>query len=77
MCVWSQVVCRFLCEEATETLTEKQFVPAVRKFIIKQLLAGFPLFKSFSFISLYSDFTSVLYKMYYMCVVCVCVIQVD
>ncbi|KAK2856004.1 hypothetical protein Q5P01_004739 [Channa striata] len=35
-----QVVCRFLCEEATETLTEKQFVPAVRKFIIKHLLAG-------------------------------------
>ncbi|XP_019959276.1 dihydroxyacetone phosphate acyltransferase [Paralichthys olivaceus] len=35
-----QVVCRFLCEEATETLTEKQFVPAVRKFILKHLLAG-------------------------------------
>ncbi|CAK6970198.1 dihydroxyacetone phosphate acyltransferase isoform X2 [Scomber scombrus] len=35
-----QVVCRFLCEEATEALTEKQFVPAVRKFIIKHLLAG-------------------------------------
>lgn len=35
-----QVVCRFLCEESTETLTEKQFVPAVRKFIIKHLLAG-------------------------------------
>lgn len=35
-----QVVCRFLCEEATETLTEKQFIPAVRKFIIKHLLAG-------------------------------------
>uniref|UniRef100_A0A671VNU4 Glyceronephosphate O-acyltransferase n=1 Tax=Sparus aurata TaxID=8175 RepID=A0A671VNU4_SPAAU len=35
-----QVVCRFLCEEATENLTEKQFVPAVRKFIIKHLLAG-------------------------------------
>uniref|UniRef100_A0A8C4GIM1 Glyceronephosphate O-acyltransferase n=1 Tax=Dicentrarchus labrax TaxID=13489 RepID=A0A8C4GIM1_DICLA len=26
-----QVVCRFLCEEDTETLTEKQFIPAVRK----------------------------------------------
>ncbi|XP_031177734.1 dihydroxyacetone phosphate acyltransferase [Sander lucioperca] len=35
-----QVVCRFLCEEATETLTEKQFIPAVRKFIKKLLLAG-------------------------------------
>ncbi|KAF1376877.1 hypothetical protein PFLUV_G00216040 [Perca fluviatilis] len=35
-----QVVCRFLCEEATETLTEKQFIPAVRKFIKKHLLAG-------------------------------------
>lgn len=35
-----QVVCRFLCEEATEALTEKQFIPAVRKFIVKHLLAG-------------------------------------
>lgn len=35
-----QVVCRFLCEEATDSLTEKQFIPAVRKFIIKLLLAG-------------------------------------
>ncbi|KAM4522815.1 dihydroxyacetone phosphate acyltransferase isoform 1-T1 [Odontesthes bonariensis] len=35
-----QVVCRFLCEEMTEGLTEKQFVPAVRKFIIKHLLTG-------------------------------------
>lgn len=35
-----QVVCRFLCEEPTDTLTEKQFIPAVRKFIIKHLLAG-------------------------------------
>ncbi|XP_054616929.1 dihydroxyacetone phosphate acyltransferase [Dunckerocampus dactyliophorus] len=35
-----QVVCRFLCEEATEALTQKSFIPAVRKFIIKQLLAG-------------------------------------
>ncbi|XP_042359112.1 dihydroxyacetone phosphate acyltransferase [Plectropomus leopardus] len=35
-----QVVCRFLCEEATESLTEKQFIPAVRKFITKHLLAG-------------------------------------
>ncbi|XP_033932982.1 dihydroxyacetone phosphate acyltransferase-like, partial [Pseudochaenichthys georgianus] len=34
------VVCQFLCEEATETLTEKLFIPAVRKFIIKRLLAG-------------------------------------
>lgn len=35
-----QVVCRFLCEGATEGLTEKQFIPAVRKFIIKHLLTG-------------------------------------
>nr|XP_043905086.1 dihydroxyacetone phosphate acyltransferase isoform X1 [Solea senegalensis] len=35
-----QVVCRFLCEEASEALTEKQFIPDVRKFIIKHLLAG-------------------------------------
>ncbi|KAM4713640.1 dihydroxyacetone phosphate acyltransferase isoform 1-T1 [Anableps anableps] len=35
-----QMVCRFLCEEATEGLTEKRFVPAVRKFIIKHLLTG-------------------------------------
>ncbi|KAM7395057.1 hypothetical protein PAMA_006689 [Pampus argenteus] len=35
-----QVVCRFLCEEATEVLAEKQFIPAVRNFIIKHLLAG-------------------------------------
>ncbi|XP_034555067.1 dihydroxyacetone phosphate acyltransferase isoform X2 [Notolabrus celidotus] len=35
-----QVVCRFLCEEAADSLTEKQFVPAVRKFILKLLLAG-------------------------------------
>uniref|UniRef100_A0A8C4E0E4 Glyceronephosphate O-acyltransferase n=1 Tax=Dicentrarchus labrax TaxID=13489 RepID=A0A8C4E0E4_DICLA len=35
-----QVVCRFLCEEDTETLTEKQFIPAVRKFIVNHLLAG-------------------------------------
>ncbi|XP_037541872.1 dihydroxyacetone phosphate acyltransferase [Nematolebias whitei] len=35
-----QTVCRFLCEEASEGLTEKQFVPAVRRFIIKHLLTG-------------------------------------
>ncbi|KAK5618109.1 hypothetical protein CRENBAI_022130 [Crenichthys baileyi] len=35
-----QMVCRFLCEEETEGLTEKQFVPAIRKFIIKHLLIG-------------------------------------
>ncbi|KAM9840208.1 dihydroxyacetone phosphate acyltransferase [Aulostomus maculatus] len=35
-----QIVCRFLCEDAPEALTEKQFVPAVRKFIIKHLLSG-------------------------------------
>uniref|UniRef100_I3KPK2 Glyceronephosphate O-acyltransferase n=1 Tax=Oreochromis niloticus TaxID=8128 RepID=I3KPK2_ORENI len=33
-----QVVCRFLCEQ--DGLTEKQFIPAVRKFIIKHLLTG-------------------------------------
>uniref|UniRef100_A0A3Q4BJG8 Phospholipid/glycerol acyltransferase domain-containing protein n=1 Tax=Mola mola TaxID=94237 RepID=A0A3Q4BJG8_MOLML len=35
-----QMVCRFLCEEATGSLTEKQFIPAVRKFIIRHLLSG-------------------------------------
>uniref|UniRef100_A0A3Q3SW38 Glyceronephosphate O-acyltransferase n=1 Tax=Mastacembelus armatus TaxID=205130 RepID=A0A3Q3SW38_9TELE len=35
-----QVVCRFLCEEAPENLTEKQFIPALRKFVINLLLAG-------------------------------------
>nr|XP_020471021.1 dihydroxyacetone phosphate acyltransferase isoform X1 [Monopterus albus] len=35
-----QVVCRFLCEEATENLTEKQFIPSIRKFIVKLLLSG-------------------------------------
>ncbi|XP_061900801.1 dihydroxyacetone phosphate acyltransferase [Entelurus aequoreus] len=35
-----QVICRFLCEEATEALTQKSFIPAVRKFIITHLLAG-------------------------------------
>ncbi|XP_069028463.1 dihydroxyacetone phosphate acyltransferase isoform X1 [Embiotoca jacksoni] len=35
-----QVVCRFLCEEATDGLTEKHFIPAVRKFIVKHLLTG-------------------------------------
>lgn len=35
-----QVVCRFLCEDTTDSLTEKQFIPAVRKFIIKLLLEG-------------------------------------
>ncbi|XP_053736568.1 dihydroxyacetone phosphate acyltransferase isoform X2 [Synchiropus splendidus] len=35
-----QVVCRFLCEEASEPLTEKGFVPAVRKFVIRRLLSG-------------------------------------
>ncbi|XP_067098082.1 dihydroxyacetone phosphate acyltransferase [Osmerus mordax] len=35
-----QVVCRFLCEEAGEGLTEKEFVPAVRSFAVKLILAG-------------------------------------
>lgn len=39
-CVCVQMVCRYLCEENSETLTEKMFIPAVRKFIVKQLLAG-------------------------------------
>ncbi|XP_061560095.1 dihydroxyacetone phosphate acyltransferase isoform X1 [Phycodurus eques] len=37
-----QVVCRFLCDEAAEALTQKSFVPAVRQFTIKHLLAGRP-----------------------------------
>uniref|UniRef100_A0A8D0CXJ4 Glyceronephosphate O-acyltransferase n=1 Tax=Sander lucioperca TaxID=283035 RepID=A0A8D0CXJ4_SANLU len=70
-----QVVCRFLCEEATETLTEKQFIPAVRKFIKKLLLAGFYLllFLRFSFVCVcVFFFTSAFYKMHN-CVLCVCV----
>ncbi|CAL8314536.1 unnamed protein product [Lota lota] len=35
-----QVVCRYLCEEASESLTEKDFVPAVRNFTVKLILAG-------------------------------------
>ncbi|XP_033846789.1 dihydroxyacetone phosphate acyltransferase [Periophthalmus magnuspinnatus] len=35
-----QVVCAFLCEKASDTLTEKEFVQAIRKFVIKQLLSG-------------------------------------
>ncbi|XP_062406148.1 dihydroxyacetone phosphate acyltransferase [Sardina pilchardus] len=35
-----QVVCRYLCEEATDNLTEKQFIPAVRSFAVKLHLAG-------------------------------------
>ncbi|XP_042562740.1 dihydroxyacetone phosphate acyltransferase [Clupea harengus] len=35
-----QVVCRYLCEETTDNLTEKQFVPAVRSFAVKLHLAG-------------------------------------
>lgn len=35
-----QVVCTFLCEEVPEAFTEKEFIPAIRKFIVKQLLAG-------------------------------------
>ncbi|KAM3861224.1 dihydroxyacetone phosphate acyltransferase [Diretmus argenteus] len=34
-----QVVCRYLCE-ATEALTENEFIPAVRKFIIRLILGG-------------------------------------
>lgn len=35
-----QLVCRYLCEEAEEGLTEKQFVPAFRSFAVKVILAG-------------------------------------
>ncbi|XP_063078980.1 dihydroxyacetone phosphate acyltransferase isoform X2 [Engraulis encrasicolus] len=35
-----QVVCRYLCEEANDNLTEKQFIPAVRTFAVKLHLAG-------------------------------------
>ncbi|KAK7133447.1 hypothetical protein R3I94_015358 [Phoxinus phoxinus] len=35
-----QVVCRYLCEETNESLTEKEFVPAVRNFALKLILAG-------------------------------------
>ncbi|XP_061668133.1 dihydroxyacetone phosphate acyltransferase isoform X2 [Syngnathoides biaculeatus] len=37
-----RVVCRFLTDEAAERLTQKSFVPAVRQFTIKHLLAGRP-----------------------------------
>ncbi|XP_030637311.1 dihydroxyacetone phosphate acyltransferase [Chanos chanos] len=35
-----QTVCRYLYEEASESLSEKQFVPAVRNFAVKLILAG-------------------------------------
>ncbi|XP_029487220.1 dihydroxyacetone phosphate acyltransferase [Oncorhynchus nerka] len=35
-----QVVCRYLCEEASEGLTEKQYINAVRSFAVKLILAG-------------------------------------
>ncbi|KAL2081889.1 hypothetical protein ACEWY4_021707 [Coilia grayii] len=35
-----QVVCRYLCEEANDNLTEKLFIPAVRTFAVKLHLAG-------------------------------------
>ncbi|XP_077367578.1 dihydroxyacetone phosphate acyltransferase [Festucalex cinctus] len=34
------VVCRFLLEASDEALTQKSFIPAVRRFVIKHLLAG-------------------------------------
>uniref|UniRef100_A0AAX7W294 Phospholipid/glycerol acyltransferase domain-containing protein n=1 Tax=Astatotilapia calliptera TaxID=8154 RepID=A0AAX7W294_ASTCA len=59
-----QVVCRFLCEE--DCLTEKQFIPAVRKFIIKHLLTG-SLPKCFLFLLVIFIFKhSVLYANDYM-----------
>uniref|UniRef100_A0A671QQU7 Dihydroxyacetone phosphate acyltransferase-like n=1 Tax=Sinocyclocheilus anshuiensis TaxID=1608454 RepID=A0A671QQU7_9TELE len=35
-----QVVSRYLCEETNENLTEKEFIPAVRNFALKLILAG-------------------------------------
>ncbi|TRY87733.1 hypothetical protein DNTS_031800 [Danionella cerebrum] len=35
-----QVVCRFLCEQTNDDLMEKEFVPAVRSFTLKRILAG-------------------------------------
>lgn len=35
-----QVVCRYLCEETHENLLEKDFIPAVRNFALKLILAG-------------------------------------
>lgn len=35
-----QVACAFLCEEATDALTEKEFILAVQKFVVKKLLTG-------------------------------------
>ncbi|XP_043075932.1 dihydroxyacetone phosphate acyltransferase [Puntigrus tetrazona] len=35
-----QVVCRYLCEETNENLTEKEFIPAVRSFALNLILAG-------------------------------------
>lgn len=58
------MVCRFLCEEATESLTEKQFVPAVRKFFIKHLLTGF--LKTFLFTLFHKN---VIYLFLYVCII--------
>jgi len=76
VCVYTQVVCRFLCEEATETLTEKQFIPAVRKFIIKHLLAGFFSFLKVSQIisAMFCDFVLLNFvPLQIACCKCVCV----
>lgn len=35
-----QGVFRYLCEESSETFREKNFVPDVRRFIMKLLIAG-------------------------------------
>lgn len=35
-----QVVCRYLCEETNENLTEKEFIPGVRDFALKLILGG-------------------------------------
>lgn len=35
-----QVVCQYLCDESTDSLTEKQFVSAVRSFAVRLILAG-------------------------------------
>lgn len=40
VCIFVQVVCRYLCEETNENLTEKEFILAVRNFALKLILAG-------------------------------------
>ncbi|KAJ8009067.1 hypothetical protein DPEC_G00084990 [Dallia pectoralis] len=35
-----QVVCQYFCEESCDSLTEKRYIPAVRSFAVKLILAG-------------------------------------